>query len=109
MYTLTCALPPDPTLTIQNVTQALRGMAYDRGFSRYLGVPYDILDDIEDCHSTDDQRNLAVVKCYLHCTPGASWNHLAGWLYYHEEEGALKRVLRFVQRPEGMTSDREGG
>ena len=104
MYTLSCALPPDSTLTVQNVTGALTGMAYDYVFSSNLGVPYPILLDIEQRYSTDDQRNLAVVEYYLHYVPGASWSHLAGWLYYHEKEGALQHVQRYVQRPAGMTS-----
>ena len=104
MHTLTCALPPDSTLTIQNVTQALTGMAYDRGFSGTLGVPHPVLTDIEQRYSTDDQCNLAVVEHYLHYAPGASWSHLAGKLYYHEKEGALQHVQRYVQRPAGMTS-----
>ena len=103
MYTLTFAFPPDSTLTVQNVTQALRGMPYDPGFSYNLGVPYAILDDIERRYSTDDQRNLAVVEYYLHYAPGASWNHLAGVLYYREKEGALQQVQQYVQRPAGMT------
>ena len=104
MYTLTFAFPPDSTLTVQNVRRALRGMPYDRIFSNNLGVPYAILDDIQRRYSTDDQRNLAVVEHYLQYVPGASWNHLAGWLYYWEKEGALQQVRRYVQRPAGMTS-----
>ena len=107
MYTLTFAFPPDSTLTVQNVTRALRGMPYDSDFSNDLGVPGTILLDIERRYSTDDQRNLAVVEYYLHYVPGASWNHLAGKLYYYylfEEEGALQQVQRYVQRPAGLTS-----
>ena len=104
MYTLTCALPPDSTLTVQNVTRALTGMAYDRGFSSNLGVPDSILNDILHRYSADDQRNLAVVEHYLHYAPGASWSHLAGELYYYKKEGALQHVQRYVQRPAGMAS-----
>ena len=104
MYTLTFAFPPDSTLTVQNVTRALRGMPYDRDFSNSLGVPDPILGVIERRYSTDDQRNLAVVEHYLRYAPGASWNHLAGELYYWENEGALQQVQRYVQKPAGMTS-----
>ena len=104
MYTLTCALPPDSTLTIQNVTRARTGMVYSRGFSSNLGVPGPILDDIQLRYSTDDQRKLAVVEYYLHYAPGASWSHLAGELYYREQEGALQHIQRYLQRPAGMSS-----
>ena len=104
LYTLTCALPPDSTLTVQNVARALTGMAYDYGFSINLGVPDSSLTDIEHHYSTDDQRNLAVIEYYLHYAPGASWSHLAGQLYYREKEGALQHVQKYVQRPAGMTS-----
>ena len=78
-------------------------MTYDRVFSNILGVPGAILDDIKRRYSTDDQCNLAVVEYYLHYVPGASWNHLAGVLYYSGKEGALQQVQRYVQRPAGMT------
>ena len=104
MYTLTFALPPDSTLTVQNVTRALRGMPYSYDFSYSLGVPLPILNDISRRYSSDDQRKLAVVEHYLRYAPGASWNHLAGELYYYEKEGALQQVQRYVQRQAGMTS-----
>ena len=102
MYTLTCALPPDSTLTVQNVSRALTGMGYDRGFCGVLGVPLSILSGIEQRYSTDDQRNLAIVEYYLHYAPGASWSHLAGLLYCSEKKGALQHIQIYVQRLAGM-------
>ena len=69
-------------------------------------MAYTILNDIEHRYSTDDQRNLAVlvVEYHLHYSPGASWGSLAGWFYYCEQEGALQRVRRYVQKPAGITS-----
>ena len=87
----------DPTLTINNLrhvtssVQNLYGLGdYDYG----LGVPYHVLNEIRrDPALTEEEKKTKVLLYFLHNVPMASWERVAGVLYYMKEERAVKEFL----------------
>ena len=98
----------DGTLTTSNVCQALAsvkdwhslGCKYTGG----LDVPGAVCDDIRDNrpNKTDEEKKTEMLVYYLHTMPQASWQTIAGVLYYREEVTALEAVKRFLHHTPGQ-------
>ena len=97
----------DGTLTTSNVCQALASVKnwYSMGpYIGTLGVPSAVCDDIRDNrpNKTEEEKKTEMLVYYLHTMPQASWENIAGALYYMEEVTALEAVKRFLHHTPGQ-------
>ena len=101
----------DGTLTTSNVCQALASVKnwYSLGYyNGGLGVPPAVRDDIRDNrpNKTEEEKKTEMLVYYLHTVPQASWQTIAGALYYREKVTALEAVKRFLHHiPGQLTHD----
>ena len=98
----------DPTLTINNlrhVTSSVQDM-YRLGHYDYgLGVPDLVLDEIRrDPALTEEEKKTKVLLYFLHNVPMASWERVAGALYWRKEEKALQAVKEFLRVSPGQSA-----
>ena len=99
MYVL---LYSDPTLTINNlrsVTASVKNWDELGNYYYGLGVPAAVIDKImsNSAYKTDEEKTEALLLYYLNTVPRASWQNVAGALYWREEVTALKAVNVFLQ------------
>ena len=96
----------DGTLTTSNVCQALASVKDWRnlGYAGGLGIPLAVGDDIRDNrpNKTEEEKKTEMLVYYLHTVPQASWQTIAGALYYREEVTALEAVKRFLHHTPGQ-------
>ena len=102
------SLPADPTLTINNlrlVTSSVQNWD-DLGHYYYgLGVPTDVRDKISDNPAIlTEEGKTAMLHYFLNNVPMASWQKIAGVLYYMEEETALQAAKRFLTVSRGQSA-----
>ena len=99
----------DPTLTFDNlrhVTSSVKewfGSLTNLGDYNYgLGVPYTVMDEI--INNPDKDKKTKVLLYFLHNVPMASWEKVAGVLYYRKEERALQAVKKFLTVSSGQSA-----
>ena len=102
------SLCADSTLTINNlrtVTSSVRDW-YDLGNYHYgLGVPYTVLNKIRDNPAmTEEDKRTEVLLYFLRNVPMASWEMVAGALYWRKEERALQVVKKFLTVSTGTSA-----
>ena len=96
------SVPPDPTMTVDNVTQILNkipGDKWEKVMGMYgggLGIPRRLLEEIQRRYSTDTEKNHACADYYVNCHPEAEWKHLTTRLYYNEEFALAKETKSFI-------------
>ena len=63
-----------------------------------LGVPWSVMDGIRasPSHSTEEKKRIAGLQYYLQTVPGASWEMIAGELWFMEEHTALEEVRQHL-------------
>ena len=108
MFSLMCclcvychSLPADPTLTINNlrlVTSSVQNWRRLGDHSLGLGVPDHVLREISRNPAilTLEDKMTAMLQYFLKNVPMASWQKVAGALYYWEEEMALQAAMKFL-------------
>ena len=109
----------DPTLTFDNLRKVTESVGkWDDpdahttkkwhalgGYYYGLGVPPVVRDEIlanPDYQSEDDKKK-ALLEYYIHNVPMASWNNVAGALYFIEEKVALEAVTEFLTVSPGQS------
>ena len=97
----------DGTLTTSNVCQALASVKDWHRLGPYNGallVPQAVCDDIRGKrpNKTEEEKKTEMLVYYLHTMPQASWEDIAGALYYREEVTALEAVKRFLHHTPGQ-------
>ena len=101
------SLCADSTLTINNlrtVTSSVRDLYCLGDYLYGLGVPLPVRDEIRDnpAMTTEDKRT-EVLLYFLRNVPMASWERVAGALYYMKER-ALQAVKKFLTVSTGMSA-----
>ena len=103
-----CSSLPDGSLTphtllpvVSSVRQFWRRDDDDDdefGLLEMLGVPDSVMDDIRasPSHSTEEEKRIAGLQYYLQTLPGASWETIAGGLWFMEEHTALEEVRQHL-------------
>ena len=90
----------DSKLTINNlrtVTSSVRDWYRLGHYHHGLGVPTRVLDEIRDNPAmTEEDKRTEVLLYFLRSDPMASWERVAGALYYMEVERALQAVKKFL-------------
>ena len=101
-----CSSLPDDSLTPHTLLPAVSSVRqfwskdYDDGWGLLEGldVPYSVMDDIRasPSHSTEEEKRIAGLQYYIQTVPGASWEKIAGLLWYLEEHTALEEVRQHL-------------
>ena len=103
------SLPADPTLTINNlrlVTSSVRNWWSLGHYEFGLGVPRAVLNEIyvNLAILTEEDKMTAMLQYFLNNVPMASWQKVAGALYYMKEEKALQAVKKFLTVSRGQSA-----
>ena len=100
-----CSSLPDDSLTPHTLLPAVSSVRLfwrrdddEWGLLERLGVPYSVMDDImaSPSHSTEEEKRIAGLQYYLQTLPGASWETIAGELWFMEEHTALEEVRQHL-------------
>jgi len=84
-------LPADPTFTLTNVTTAVESVEHLDKVGVYLDVP-----------SAQWLSRDLILQYIITTLPDASWQTLAGALYYLKHDAALTRVTKYFQPQPGI-------
>ena len=91
---------PDPTMTVDNVTQILNKIPGDKWEEvtgeRGLDIPRPLMWEIQWRYSTDTEKNHACADYYVNCHPEAKWERLTVELYDMEEFALAKESKSFM-------------
>ena len=103
------SLPADPTLTINNlrlVTSSVQDWWRLGEYSSGLGVPWSVLKQISDNPAilTEEDKMTAMLQYFLNNVPMASWQKVAGALYWRKEEKALQAAKKFLTVSRGQSA-----
>ena len=97
---MTCpdSVPPDPTLTVDDVAKVINKMEGDKMevMKKRNTIPESLLEDIVKRYSTDSEKIHACADYYVHIHPHASWGHLAARLWIEEELTAARESKSFM-------------
>jgi len=85
-------LSADPTFSIHNVDTAVESVQDWDGLGYHLGVPH-------EKHGSSEE----MLQYFITTVPNASWEILAGGLYYQQEHAALEKVAKYFQPHPGMS------
>ena len=96
----------DPTLTIYNLSIVMASIKdwYNLGQSDGgLCIPFAVRNEIRTstAYQTEKEKKMALLLYYLHNVPTASWQSVAGALYFKEEVTVLQAVKVFLNTPAG--------
>ena len=93
------SVPPDPTMTVDNVTQVFNKIEGDKTKvmgGNGAGIPDSLIEEIKKGSSTDTEENKAYAHYYVNYHPDASWEHLTRTLYRRAELAAARESKSFV-------------
>ena len=94
-------LPADDTLTIDNlreVTSSVKDWKSLSGYHYGLCVP----DHVSACINQEEKKTM--LQYFLKYVPMASWQKVAGVLYYMREKTALEAVKPFLKVTPGQSA-----
>ena len=87
------SVPPDPTLTVDNVTQVFNKIEGDKSVvmgGDDIGIPDSVVE------RTDKEKNKSYANYYVNYHPDASWEHLTWRLYWRNELAAARESKSFM-------------
>ena len=70
-----------------------------------LRIPSSILDEISKEHTTDDQREAAVIYYWMFHDPLASWRRLTDQFHRGDEHDHANRISHYAEELTGMYTD----
>ena len=74
-------LPPEPTLTVSNLYDALEEVKELDKIGNSLDIPGSKQQDINSRYSSDSQRKQAILEEFINNHPAPSWRLVADFLY----------------------------
>ena len=94
------SVPPDPTMTVDNVTQMLNKIPADK-WEEVMGggeldIPGPLLEEIQRRYFTDTEKNHTCADYYANCHPDAEWRHLTVALYGIKEFSLARESKSFM-------------
>ena len=100
--------PPDPTLTVDNVTQILKKTPGDK-WGKLMGgggldIPRPLLEEIQRRYSTDTEKNHACADYYVNCHPDAGWKDLTVGLYLKKQFALARESKSFMSTGENTAT-----
>ena len=128
-------ISPDPTLTVENVTDVMERVTMDKRrqlwgrmlpceeyFLQQRGRPrlrrrtlllgpkppnLKILGEIYSSHSSEKKRTHACSDVYANCRPESSWEHLTSLLYEEDEMTAVDQARPFLPPRGKLTTNKQ--
>ena len=97
--------PPDPTLTVDNVSHIMEKVEPKERQQILIEMVVDIIfNEIWSSgqYSTALEVEAAAVDIYVNCHPLSSWEELARSLYYHHQVAAVEEVRSYLP-PRGQS------
>jgi len=88
---LSILLLSDPTFTLSNVTSAVQAVSDWNQFCNRLQFPL-----------RKRKTTKEIMEYFITAVPRASWETLAGQLYYMQQHEALEKVKEYIQQQPGM-------
>ena len=93
--------PPDPTMTVDNVTQVMDKIEGDKwevigGIVGNSIVPTHQLKEIQRKYSTDTEKTRACAAYFVNYHPDPSWKEFAIHMYYKKEFTAARESKSFM-------------
>ena len=104
------SLPADPTFTIKNLclvfTSSVQNWSSLGDYFYGLGVPGAVQDAIDNNPAIlrEKDKMAAMLQYFLNNVQMASWQKVAGALYYKEEETALQAAKKFLPDTRGQSA-----
>ena len=90
-------LSPDPTITVENVTQVLNKIEGDKWSVMKGGlIPSPLPEEIQRRYSTDADQIHGCADYYVNYHPNASWQRLTQGLYVRKEFAAARESKSFM-------------
>ena len=97
---LSTLFPPDPTLTVDNVSHIMEKVEPKerQPLLKKMLMLYSIFDEIQSSgkYPTASEVEAAAVDIYVNCYPYSSWEHLAKKLYHHHQVAAVEEVRSYL-------------
>ena len=96
---LSTLFPPDPTLTVGNVSRVMEKVKPKEREPLLKKMIVDVMfDDIQSSgkYPTASEVEAAAVDIYVNCDPEASWENLARLLYRCHQVAAVEEVRSYL-------------
>ena len=92
------SVPPDPTMTVDGVTQVFNKIKGDKAKVMRFGlIPSPLFDEImERSYSTESEKSQAFADVYVDIHPDPSWEHLTRGMYLEEEFASAREFKSFM-------------
>ena len=93
------SVPPDPTMTVDGVTQVFNKIKGDKEnvMRSGLDIPSPLVDKImERSFSTESEKSRAFADVYVNIHPDPSWEGLTSDMYWEEEFASARESKSFV-------------
>ena len=91
------SVPPDPTLTVDNVTRVINMIEGHKAWVLEGVIPISVVDEIQR-YSTDAVKNEAYADYIVNVWPDASWYCLTSELYVENKLAAARESKSFMSR-----------
>ena len=92
---LSTLFPPDPTLTVDNVSHVMEKVKPKVKTQVWVDAcGATIKNEVEELFASGKEDECA--DLYVNCNPYSSWEHLARSLYHHHQVAAVEEVRSFL-------------
>ena len=92
---LTTLFPPDPTLTVDNVSRVIEKVKGELR-PRIWGVLSPAIGEVIQGEGYSSEKDPTYADLYANCKPCSSWERLAGSLYRHHQVAAIEEVRSYL-------------
>ena len=97
MYCTYISVPPDPTLTMENMNRVIAKVERKEREKVYRNViNTNARMKIHQQYSTYSEKEVAYVDAYVNCDPSASWQRLVKFLYNFHHMAAVEGVKSYL-------------
>ena len=94
------SVPPDPTMTVDGVTQVFNKIKGDKAEvmrSWRLNIPSPLVDEMKErSYSTESEKSRAFADMYVSIYPNPSWGHLTRDMYWMKEFASARESKSFM-------------
>ena len=93
---LSTLFPPDPTLTVDNVSHIMKKVEPKVKTEVWAGAYTDILERMKMREMCRSRKEDECADLYVNCNPNSSWELLARSLYDHHQLAAVEEVRSYL-------------
>ena len=92
-------LSTDPTLTLENVSEAMEKVSVDKRRHVWNEVLESrVVNEIYNSNFSEEEKLHSCADAYVNSKPDSSWKDLVEWLYRYGEMAAAKKAKSFLQQ-----------